>query len=243
VKKVATTICYLCGKSLSPPINADHPVMRQLFAPEIRRTHNLSQLVTLDVHEVCNTAYKTDEDYFVHSLMPFAQGSVAGNAIYKKVLSDYRVGKEVALTKMVLNEFDENPSGLTLPEGKVLKRFRGKRIRRVAWKIVRGLHFHHTGEVMPEHWPTTSVQLYPPDAVPPEDVLAFARYASSRGTYPGVFDYKLDKFDLPEDRKLHYWLLLLWDRIIVRVHFHDPACTCAACLPERQEGEGANAAA
>jgi hypothetical protein len=55
---------------------------------------------------------------------------------------------------MVLNEFDHNPSGLLLPGGKVLKRFDGKRIARVAWKMVRGLHFHYAHEVLPEDWPT-----------------------------------------------------------------------------------------
>ena len=69
--------------------------MQQLFAPEIRRKYNISKLLTLDVHKSCNTAYKHDEDYFVRTLMPFARGSESGNAIYAKVLNDYRVGKEV----------------------------------------------------------------------------------------------------------------------------------------------------
>ena len=236
VKKVATTTCYLCGKPLIPPINADHPVMQQLFAPEIRRTHNLAKLITLDVHRACNTAYKADEDYFVRSLMPFARGSVAGNAIYAKVLGDFRAGKQVPLTKMVLNEFDEKPSGIILSGGKVIKRFRGQRIRRIAWKMVRGLHLLHTGVVLPEHWETVSVQLYPGDTPPPEDVRAFINFAPSRGTYPGVFDYKFDKFNLPGGRELHYWLLLLWDRTIVRVHFHDPTCICETCTPARRAG-------
>ena len=51
VKKIVSTLCYLCGKPLDPPINADHPVMQQLFAPEIRRKYNVSQLITLDVHK------------------------------------------------------------------------------------------------------------------------------------------------------------------------------------------------
>jgi len=102
--------------------------------------------------------------------------------------------------------------------------------------MVRGLHFFHTGEVLPEHWETVSVQLYPGDKPPPEDVRAFISFAPSRGTYPGVFDYKLDKFNLPGGRELHYWLLLLWYRIIVRVHFHDPACTCETCTPASRAG-------
>ena len=149
MKKVETTICYLCGKPLCPPVNVDHPVMQQLFAPYIRRQHNVSKLITLETHKACNTAYHSDEDYFVRSLMPFARGSEAGNAIYAKVLNDFRTGRQVPLTRMVLSEFEPNPSGLFLPGGKVVKRFDGERLGRVAWKMVRGLHFHHTGEVLP----------------------------------------------------------------------------------------------
>jgi hypothetical protein len=197
MKKFETTICYLCGKPLNPPTNVDHPVMQQLFAPELRRKHNV-QLITFDVHQACNFGYRSDEDYFVRSLLPFARGSVAGNAIYGKALKDFRAGKQVPLMTMVLGEFDANPSGLLLPGGKVAKRFAGKRIARVAWKIVRGLHFHHTGEVLPENWPTLSVQLFPltettpPEITLPSDVLAFASWAPSRGRYPGVLDYKFE---------------------------------------------------
>jgi len=120
MKKLSTTVCYLCGKPLVPSTNVDHPIMQQIFAPEIRRKHNISRLITLEVHQSCNTSYKRDEDYFVRTLIPFARGSEAGNAIYAKALNDYRIGKQVPLTKKVLSEFDPNPSGLTLPGGKVV---------------------------------------------------------------------------------------------------------------------------
>jgi hypothetical protein len=235
MKRVETKICYLCGKPLAPPANVDHPVMQQLFAPEIRRKHNISKLITFEVHQACNTAYQSDEDYFVRSLLPFARGSVAGNAIYTKVLHEFRTGKQVPLTKMVLNEFDPNPSGLFLPGGKVVKRFNGERLRRVAWKMVRGLYFHHIGDVLPEKWATVGVQIFAGEIPPPPDVLCFVNIAQSRGVYPGVFDYKFDKF--PEANNLHYWALLLWDRIIIRVIFHDPACTCETCTSERNQNE------
>jgi hypothetical protein len=156
--------------------------------------------------------------------MPFARGSEAGNAIYAKALDDFRRGKEIPLTRMVLSEFDPNPSGLSLPGGKVVKRFNGERLRRVAWKMVRGLHFHHTGEVLPERWATVGVRIFAGETPPPDDVCCFVSIAQSRGAYPGVFDYKFDRF--PESNNLHYWLLLLWNRIIIRVIFHDPACAC-----------------
>jgi hypothetical protein len=97
--------------------------------------------------------------------------------------------------------------------------------------MVRGLHFHHTGEVLPEEWPTVGVQIYAGETPPPDDVLCFVNIAQSRGLYPGVFDYKFEKF--PESNNLHYWALLLWDRIIIRVIFHDPACACDTCASAR----------
>jgi hypothetical protein len=54
MKKVETAICYLCGKPLVPPTNVDHPVMQQIFAPELRRKHNISKLITFDAHQACN---------------------------------------------------------------------------------------------------------------------------------------------------------------------------------------------
>jgi len=118
-----------------------------------------------------------------------------------------------------------------LPSGKTVKRFEGARLRRVVWKMVRGLHFYHTGEVLPEQWSTVGVKLFSPDERPTDDVLLFARTTSSRGTYPGVFDYKFDKF--PEANNLHYWLLLLWDRLIFRIAFHDLTCVCEKCEADR----------
>ena len=54
---------------------------------------------------------------------------------------------QVPLMRKVLREFDPTPSGIILPAGKIVKRFEGKRLARVAWKMVRGLHFLHTEEV------------------------------------------------------------------------------------------------
>jgi hypothetical protein len=139
--------CYLCGKPLSSPISYDHVPPRQLFARALRRIHS-PQLLTIPVHDACNKDYQFDEDYFVHTLVPFAPATVAGRAAYDEVLAKFRAGEKVPLTRSVVNEFDPMPSGLILPGNKVVKRFQGSRVARVAWKIVRGLYFHHNGEVL-----------------------------------------------------------------------------------------------
>src|SRR5271154_5869971 len=123
MQSVPPPICYLCNKPLGASSSVDHVPPKQLFAPELRKNH-LLQLLTIPTHAACNTSYQHDEDYFIHTLMPFARPTYAGRAIYNEVLKKFRAGKKVGLTRGVLNEFEPNPSGLVLPGGKVVKRFK-----------------------------------------------------------------------------------------------------------------------
>jgi hypothetical protein len=221
-------ICYLCNRPLTKATTTlDHVPAKQFYAPAVRKIYKTTKLLTLKAHKVCNEAYQSDEDYFLHAIMPFARGSVAGNAIYQHVLDSYRRKKNATLVHKVLGEFDHTPSGLILPGGKIVKRFDGERIRRVAWKIVRGLYFHHHGVVLPDNL-ETSVSLTAPGETPPDHFLAFNSVPNvEAGPYPGAFAYRFQKFsepDYPNKSTLHYWALLFWDRVIVTVIFHDPAC-------------------
>jgi hypothetical protein len=65
----------------------------------------------------------------------------------------------------------------------------------------------------------------------PEE-FALVRETDSRARYPGVFDYKHIVVVDPSFT-LHYWALLLWDKTIVIVAFHDPDCTCEKCTPPK----------
>jgi hypothetical protein len=126
----------------------DHVPMLQLFDSEIRKAHS-PNLLTIPVHDQCNKLYQCDEDYFVTALMPHARGSYTGNAIYKRALERYRGGRKVGLVRKVLADFDPRPGGLVLPGNQVVQRFDGDRLRCVAWKIVRGLYFHHQNKCLP----------------------------------------------------------------------------------------------
>jgi hypothetical protein len=221
-------VCYLCGETLTEPIDWDHVPPRQIFAKAIRKDHS-PNLLTIPVHAACNKSYQHDEDYFVHTLAPFGLGSYSGKAALNDALGRFKEGRNVGLHKKVLGEFDLHPSGLILPGGKVIKRFEGNRMHRVILKIIAGLHFHHSGEVLPLPLKTVSTKIYGPDDRPPDHFLAFIgrEEVKRHGLYPGVFDYAFEKF--PEVNNFHYWGMLLWDRIIVVAMFHDPACTCAEC--------------
>lgn len=233
-------VCYLCSGKLTKPINADHVPAQQIFPPALRKEHGPLQLLTIPVHTRCNSAYKADEDYFVHTLMPFAGGTVAGNAVYEHVLSAYRSGHNAGLIKKVLGEFDRRPSGLVLPGNKVAKRFEGARIQRVAWKIVRGLMFHDSGIAYPEKQ-NTSVSVTPVGEPLPEHFEMFmqGQVEDAHGRYPGAFSYRWDKYQVEDDgisHLLHYWALLLWDRVLLTVIFHDHQCSCDGCADARKGG-------
>jgi hypothetical protein len=231
-------LCYLCGKTLVAPVSADHVPPQQLFAPAIRKAHS-PDLLTIPVHDACNKAYQFDEDYFVHTLVPFAPKTYAGRAIYTEILAKFRAGKKAGLTRGVLEEFDPRPSGMVLPGGKVLKRQNGARISRIAFKIVRGLYFHHHGVILPDTL-AVSVDMTPlsQGELPPEHFLRFMEHSRvAHGKYPGVFSYRFENFaDDPGEHNIHYWALLLWDCILLTVIFHDPACRRCQ-KPDAQENE------
>jgi hypothetical protein len=114
-----------------------------------------------------------------------------------------------------------------LPRGKVVKRFQGDRIHRVAWKIVRGLAFHHLGEVYPDDW-TVGVTVTAPGETPPRHFqeISGLGMGDDLGPYPGIFAYRYIKTDTGQ-----YWALLLWDAVIITVMFHDRVCQRAECVP------------
>jgi hypothetical protein len=72
--------CYLCGLSLTEPIDWDHVPMKQLYAPAIRRAHS-PQLLIIPVHA---DGFQKDEDYFVHALMPYVRDSHGGECCLPK---------------------------------------------------------------------------------------------------------------------------------------------------------------
>jgi hypothetical protein len=144
-------VCYLCGQYLESDHSMDHVPPQQFYAESLRQHLNLSQLVTIPAHSTCNRSFERDEEYFTWSLSPLAVGSTPGNALAQDRADKLRGRPRlVRLYAMVRREFERFPGGLHLPGGRVVKRFDGPRVNRVAWKLVRGLYFHETRRVLPE---------------------------------------------------------------------------------------------
>jgi hypothetical protein len=221
-------ICYLCGGPISGKLSRDHIPPKQFYAEEIRRKHS-PNLLTLPAHEGCNLKYQPDEDYFVYSLMPLARGSYSGDPLRWKILDDCaKHAEQRRLLGQVLREFERHPSDLVLPPDIVVKRFEGDRILRVAWKIVRGLYFHHFGVCIPDNAPK-ACELIPPGQEPPVPFF-FLPLQPVHGRHPGVFDYRFKAY--PQIHNLQYWAMLLWDRLILIVKFQYPPCGCNECIAE-----------
>jgi hypothetical protein len=236
------THCYLCGKPLTEPISADHVPPALFFPKEIRKAQKIDKLLTIPVHAACNLSYQFDEEYFVHTLLPMTRGSEAGDAHHRRVREKMNRGKNVALVNRVMNEFKSVVKGVHLPPTRVAKLIDHARFFRVLWKIIRGLHYHHSGVILPEEWGMRYWVTAPYE--PPEEF--FKMYAESgrevpRGEYQKIFAYFFDRFE-PDGWNFQYWGFHLWDSLIVTAMFHDPTCGCPDCqfvgpqFPQSMEG-------
>ncbi len=203
----------------------DHVPPRQFYASSLRRELNLSQLVTIPAHGVCNRSFERDEEYFTWSLSPLAVGSVAGNALAQDRAEKLRRrGRLALLYEKVRREFEKHPGGLHLPGGRVVKRFQGDRINRVAWKLVRGLYFHETNSVLADDTPFTTEIIEPERARETSGAnLVWEKVKSQAplGSYGGVFEYKYFVGDA-HGKKLHSWGMILWDKIMIFIAHRDP---------------------
>jgi hypothetical protein len=226
-------VCYLCGLPLNGDRTNDHVPPKQFFPAEFRRGAG-PQLLTLPSHVSCNKAFQGDEDYVVTTLAGFAcERSEAGRLLWRDVNRNFGRSSGQTLGNMILREFEDRPSGLVLPPGKIAKRFDGTRLRRVMWKIARGLYFHENGRVLPESTPAF-VRLVLPGEQPPAEMQAVLS-EPEQGRYTAVFAYRHRLFDI--DDGMHVWALWLWDCVACSVACHDPACRCAKCSAPSSEGE------
>jgi hypothetical protein len=201
--------CYLCGERYSGRGTKDH-VPPLMFTGRRLRTEADLQLTTLRTHGTCNRAYQADEEYFVHTFCWFGKDTSAGRAVIDDVVEARLMPEKRGLRTKIHGEWDPQPSGLWLPNGRVLKRFDGGRAGRVVWKIVRGLHFMKYDEVLPERTPRSLRLIAGPDDRPTDEELALTA-AKPEGRYPGLFDYKHRVHVVDESRRLHAWALLFWD--------------------------------
>jgi len=211
--------CYLCNQPVRDDSRSrDHVPPLQLFAPSIRKRFNPHKLTTLPAHKSCNQDFGRDEEYFAHSLAAVAVGSPTADALVRHHGDRLWSGRAVGLVNKVIESFEDRPSGLSLPERKLVLRVEGDRIRRVAWKIVRGLFRLEHGAHLPEVT-RHRIELREPENTGPsllDDVWETVKAEESKGLYQAVFAYKhLWVANERSHRIRCLWGMLLWNRLMI----------------------------
>lgn len=237
---VAGTICYLCAKPIATSADADrdHVPARSYFPKSLRSQFN-PELDTLWVHRACNRLIADDELYFLASIGPCAMGDVVGDALGDDLRRAYQAdGRRRRLGEMAVREFGT----VTTADGLVMKSYDHARCARVLWKITRGLAHLETGLVIPPDTPHL-VRLYPTreeieGQLFPNSWFTEIVATEPLGRYGRVLDYRVLGFidrgdDGVEQGSTQVWALLLWDRVIAGVFFHNPFCSCDKCQEPR----------
>jgi hypothetical protein len=213
MKRLSVTTCYLCGKPLTGDKsleNDDHIPPKQLLVKEMRRKYR-PRLITLRTHRTCNSSYSLDEEYFKHCLIPFGKGSEGGDAAWVKAVREYQSGENVKIVQHVLRQAKTTVYDVSLPPGKIWLDYDRSRIDRIIGKIIKGLHFLDTQEYLDLPDDLGTIITFP-NQPPPDDFNELMQLlpVESRGEHQAVFAYR--SFVSEE---LHYWAMLIWDRIII----------------------------
>jgi hypothetical protein len=80
--------------------------------------------------------------------------------------------------------------GVILPAGKIAKLIDANRAHDVIWKIIRGLHFHHTNEILPPLW-TCSITITPPGEMPADEFMEYTKSGRVGGTWTVSRSFRL----------------------------------------------------
>ena len=136
-------------------------------------------------------------------------------------------GHDVGLLKTVLGQFGR----VTTADGSRVFHYDADRAGRITWKLVRGVYFAETGMVLPEGLPKRMI-LLGPDTVKSAEAdypwWPLVRDTAPMGTHGAVFDYKWIGTTVDGGRG-HAMAMLLWDRLLTLILFHDPSCRCEQC--------------
>src|SRR5258707_4205943 len=140
----ASQICYLCGKDetqLSEPLTHDH-VIADCFFPQPKPAN----LLTLPCCVACQKEYRMDEEYVRNAFAPISNVSASTDALQAWKKTHRSIKRRPALHSDFMQRiFPVSIGGVNL-SGLSFSQARTEKVMR---KIVLGLHYHHTGVVLP----------------------------------------------------------------------------------------------
>jgi len=160
LRKLRGKPCYICG--IIPEkeeLTADH------LPPQGLSPHSPnSDFLLLPAHKSCNNMYSNQEEKFIAYLAFVCNGTgnASADAAWAGVERGFKrneIGRAGAPSKDLLRLIENSTSverftqhGIYLGTSKFYWPSQDVNIEMIVGKIVRGLHYHHTKIVVPEHW-------------------------------------------------------------------------------------------
>ena len=156
MKNERMDICYLCGKE---GIMTDDHVPPRCLAPKA----DDSIFSKLPAHESCNKAFSVQESRFRDYVAAYAQGGVPeAEDAFEKMWRNFGRGKEkrsglpnkdfYRLYNNVVLKEGYTPSGIYIGPVIGIRPPEDLDYKSVLIKIARGLHYHHSGEIIPANY-------------------------------------------------------------------------------------------
>lgn len=216
-------VCYLCGEGLTSPRSADHIPPKDFFAESILEELK-PNLWTLPTHTQCNNSYKDDEEYFVATLRFHVAETWAGGALtidFLKNVSGHEGTKRLFGRAFREMKWEHETTASGRRGAVVAMNHEDARIRRVSWKIVRGLYFLEQGTFLPEASAITFEGLSHVTQLD-RALPGWWQGAAGRYPYPRVFDYRF-KGATQSDTGEEQWTLRLWENLIWQASFPSPS--------------------
>ena len=220
--------CYLCGELIAPTDewNTDHVPPKRFFARSVRRALN-PILDGLPTHTACNTSMKTDEEYFVESMIPTMAGSTSGRAVLFDIRRSREQQHNLGLTRLV----ESQKGRVRSADGSLVIHFDQERMRRAMWKLIRGVHFLWFGEFLPEET-HGKVRLFTIRGdlrrLQEDPTMQLLATQPSKANYPDVFDVRFYRAKEADWHASAYGLVM-WNSLVMLATFHDPGCPCEPC--------------
>lgn len=123
------------------------------------------------------------------------------------------------------------PEDSHIPPHSAAMEYDHKRFDRVIWKIIRGLFFIESSNILSEnisHFSTyyhgRNLGLDPPEIT---ELLNIVRNQNPRGEYQKLFSYKY--VNIPITTSIILWALLFWNRHLFIAFHHEHNCRCEKC--------------
>ncbi len=231
-------LCSLCGQPIaakpgvaSDALSREHVPPRQFYPKEIRKSQQ-TNLWVVPTHKRCNEGYRTDEEYFYHSLYVLVQkqNPRMGQVIQRDLMRRRHKPQTPAMARSLLKSVRTiTEGGILLPPPVARFDLDRNRVDRVAIKIAQCLFYLREGRYMPR-LNCKDIRLCQSESEVPELYEFSWQGPDMEAVLPTVFSYRCFEFE-----NLHLFSMLFWEAVMFCAAFENP-CRISEGPPSFQPG-------